>query len=86
MSFEQHCNDYAMFGDPERDHYDYEEAARYDRFDGWGDPDPCADDPPCPTCGYDADCAECEAAKADCEVYEPEFGCSDDPDDSDIPF
>lgn len=38
--YEDYCNDYEMFGDPMRDAYDYEEAARYDRFDGWGDPDP----------------------------------------------
>jgi hypothetical protein len=39
MSYEQDCEDYARFGDPMRDHEDYEAAAIYDRFDGWGDPD-----------------------------------------------
>jgi len=33
-SYEQSCIDYALHGDPERDHWDHEEAARYDRFDG----------------------------------------------------
>jgi len=41
-SYEEYCNDYALYGDPMRDHYDHEENARYDRYDGWGDPDPCA--------------------------------------------
>jgi hypothetical protein len=44
MSYESDCADYAIHGDPERDHWDYEENAGYDRYDGWGDPDPC-DDP-----------------------------------------
>ena len=39
MSYEQDCEDYARFGDPMRDHEDYEAAAIYDRFDGFGDPD-----------------------------------------------
>ena len=30
MSYEQHCNDFAAFGDPEREHWDHEENARYD--------------------------------------------------------
>ena len=33
-SYEASCRDYALNGNPERDHYDYEEAARYDRYDG----------------------------------------------------
>jgi len=41
--YEQHCNDYALNGNPERDHYDYEEAATFDRFDGWWDNEPCDD-------------------------------------------
>lgn len=40
-SYEQHCIDFALFGDPEREHWDYEFNAQYDRYDGWGDPDPC---------------------------------------------
>lgn len=34
-TYEQHCADYALYGNPERDHWDYEENARYDRFDGF---------------------------------------------------
>lgn len=34
MSYEQSCNEYALFGDPMREAYEYEEAARYDRWDG----------------------------------------------------
>ena len=44
MGYQEECEAYALYGDPQRDAFDYEEAARYDRFDGWGDPDPC-DDP-----------------------------------------
>ncbi len=44
MSYEAECEAYALHGDPQRDAMDYEEAARFDRFDGWGDPD-CED--PC---------------------------------------
>lgn len=34
MSYEQHCNDYALHGDPMRDAYEYELMAEYDRWDG----------------------------------------------------
>ena len=33
-SYEENCRDYALHGNPERDHWDYEENARYDRYDG----------------------------------------------------
>ena len=33
-SYEDFCRDYALHGNPERDHWDHEEAARFDRFDG----------------------------------------------------
>ena len=54
MSYEQECNDYALYGDPIRDAYDYELMAEYDRWDGHRgdlqglefDVDPvCEDDP-----------------------------------------
>jgi hypothetical protein len=32
--YEAHCNDYAVNGDPEADHWRYEENAGYDRWDG----------------------------------------------------
>lgn len=32
--YEQSCIDYAIHGNPMQDHYDHEENARYDRFDG----------------------------------------------------
>ena len=44
MGYQEDCEAYALYGDPERDHWDHEQAAQYDRFDGFGDPDPC-DDP-----------------------------------------
>ena len=67
MSYETECEAYALHGDPQRDAMEYEEAARYDRFDGWGDPgceDPCDPDgmvdEPCPAChGHDPDCDLC---------------------------
>jgi hypothetical protein len=40
--YEQHCEDYAINGNPERDHYDHEDNAIFDCFDGWGDVDPSA--------------------------------------------
>jgi len=33
-SYEAHCRDYAIWGDPMRDAYDYEAMADYDRWDG----------------------------------------------------
>lgn len=41
MGYQEDCEAYALFGNPQQDHWDHEEAARFDRFDGWGDPDPC---------------------------------------------
>lgn len=35
MSYEQHCNDFALYGCPMREHYDHEFNAQYDRYDGW---------------------------------------------------
>jgi hypothetical protein len=64
--YQRNCEDYALYGDPMRDHYDYEEAARYDRYDGWGDPDPCyesAYEDWCPVCGDQADCVGCLASR-----------------------
>jgi len=67
MSYESDCDDYARFGDAERDAYDYEVMSDYDRYDGYrGDVD-CGDDPGCPVCGYAGDCAECVACKAEYE-------------------
>jgi len=84
-SYEQHCNDYALFGDPMRDHYDYEEAAAYDRWDGHRGDFDCVDyDDPCPNCGYRADCPDCiawreradrayrEARESDCSACDDE--------------
>lgn len=34
-AYERHCEEFALFGDPERDHWDHEEGARYDRWDGY---------------------------------------------------
>jgi len=34
MSYESDCADYAVNGNPMQDHYDYEENARYDMWDG----------------------------------------------------
>jgi hypothetical protein len=33
--YEQYCEAYALYGNPERDHWEYEEAATFDRWDGW---------------------------------------------------
>ena len=62
--------------DTMQEHYDYEENARYDRFDGWGDPDLCEDEGRCYEC-YEigSDCPSCAFIKAwngkwDCIVRE----------------
>lgn len=34
MSYQQSCEEYALYGDPMRDAFEYEEAAQYDRWDG----------------------------------------------------
>ena len=34
-SYEDNCRDYALHGNPMRDAMDYEENARYDRWDGY---------------------------------------------------
>lgn len=33
-SFEESCRDFALFGDPEQEHWDHEFNAQFDRFDG----------------------------------------------------
>lgn len=57
-SYEDNCRDYALHGNPMRDAMDYEENARYDRWDGYhslctagyydhndGDMEPCESEP-----------------------------------------
>jgi hypothetical protein len=56
------------FTDQEREHYDYEFNAHYDRFDGWADVDYSArfDYDSCETCGYAVPyCADCKAYRAE---------------------
>lgn len=85
-SYEQSCNDYALYGDPARDAADYEFNAQYDRYDGWDCSDP-NDDPGCPVCGYRGDCADCVKAKEDYERAGREaFNARVDCDGSDVPF
>jgi hypothetical protein len=89
MSYESDCDDYALFGDPERDHYDYEENARYDQYDGlradFAEEFGFEDDPGCPDCGYRADCADCKQAAADYAEFEASLEKADY-DDSEVPF
>ena len=56
MSYEQDCNDYAVHGNPERDHWDYEEGARYDRWDGHRGEDDYAAEREYEDRCYDRDC------------------------------
>jgi hypothetical protein len=92
MSYESDCNDYAIHGNPQQDAMDYEENARHDRFDGWGDED---EDGKCLDCGSKGAC-ECWRDGADLEdqldhllddccpicgdhdPYACECGCNDD--------
>ena len=78
------CTPYEQFMDDMR----YEENARYDQYDGMrGDVD-CNDDPGCPVCGDNGDCAECIKAKAEYERRSREawMGREACADDSDVPF
>ena len=53
-SYEESCRDFALFGNPEQEHWDHEFNAQFDRFDGhrslctagYGDPN-CGDMEPC---------------------------------------
>ena len=86
-SYEQHCIDYALYGDPMRDHYDYEEAARYDRWDGYRDEFLEPEDMGCPECGERGDCDACVDAKAALAAFEAERAAREACDDnSDVPF
>jgi len=69
-SYEDYCNEYAIFGDPERDHYEHEFNAQFDRFDGWDCGDPAADvegDGPCDH-GNVGGCDYCEQLANDEEA------------------
>jgi hypothetical protein len=85
MSYESDCNDYAVNGNPERDHWDYEENARYDQFDGQREDLSFNDDPGCPDCGYKSDCVDCLRAKADCAEIDFRRE-SADCEDCEVPF
>lgn len=63
MGYQEDCEAYAVYGNPERDHWDHEENARYDRFDGWGDPDPCLEYDLCTSCGSEGNNPDCEDCK-----------------------
>lgn len=79
-SYEQSCIDFAMFGDAQREHEDYEFNAQFDRYDGWGDPG-CADidDYPC-----NGDCVKCNTGPVFVELKVPfNFAGSIE---SDVPF
>ena len=62
MSYEQDCNDYAVHGNPEQDHWDYSyDSDNDDLFDYCGEQDKMS---PCPDCTEEADCAACTEAEA----------------------
>jgi len=90
-SYEQYCDDYALFGDPERDAADYEENARYDRWDGHrdeGDDDPCMD---CIGMESQGDCDDCCIRQGRCAgrsdyTLDDYLDDMSDFDDCDIPF
>jgi hypothetical protein len=74
MSYESDCDDYAVHGDPERDHYDYEANAVYDRYDGWAEPADYADD--AVFNGYDG---RCDCGDPDCsDCYPNDDGWTDE--------
>ena len=75
-SYEEACRDYALFGDPERDHWDHEFNAEFDRFDGYHSL--C-------TAGYDdPNCGDMEPYDSDPEPMPSEPPVQ--PLDDDVPF
>jgi hypothetical protein len=66
-SYEQHCIEFAIYGDTKREHYDHEFNAQFDRFDGFDCGDPAADDGPCEH-GNVGDCEYCEKVTAEIEA------------------
>ena len=87
-SFEQGCIDYALFGDPRRDHDDYEFNAAYDRFDGYRESNDYIDYNDGDVCGGVGDQEGCDDyADGDvCDIFEDDddfTGCADD---DDAPF
>jgi hypothetical protein len=74
-SYEENCRDYALHGNPMRDAMDYEDNARYDRFDGHRSL--C-------TAGYDdPNCGDMAGEPAEATASEPE---PEVPFDDNIPF
>ena len=76
MSYEENCIDFALFGDPEQEHYDHELNAQFDRWDGWGDVDYCgeqADNAPCPDCAPKQMCAACRKAEEEHQRFLAEY-------------
>lgn len=78
------CYDYAGLGSAHQDAMDYEENARYDRWDGYREDTGLLDwecegeDPGCPVCGYRDDCEGCkEHARYVAELDRP--ACDDVP-------
>lgn len=74
MSYQEECETYALFGNPERDHYDHEEAAHFDRFDGYREEFHDEwDGLPCPDCSDDSECAACLKAVEEMKAREAEL-------------
>ena len=74
-SYEANCRDYALNGNPERDHYEHEENARYDQWDGHRSL--C-------TAGYDdPNCGDLEPYQSE---PMPEPSEPSEPLDDDVPF
>lgn len=83
--YEQSCIDFALYGDPEREHYDHEFNAQFDRYDGWGDPDPCDNPDYDDRCehGNGPDCPVCAEIIA---RWEAEFRAERSDSNDDVPF
>ena len=89
MSYESDCDDYAIFGNPERDHYDYELAAEYDRWDGHREDFDYDEPDDCHKCYNRNDCNTCRGARLYSEAWRIEAvaqGWLDYPKNDDIPF
>ena len=72
MSYQEECEAYAVFGDPERDHWDHEFNAQYDRFDGYREEfHDEVDELPCPDCLEEV-CPACQKAREELAKMEAE--------------
>ena len=77
MGYEESCNEFALYGCPMREHYDYEENARYDQFDGYHEDmllmEQQIDQAPCFDCADNMVCYGCVESSAKALKVEQQY-------------